>query len=143
MKKYLIGILSGILIMCLLLWGFRVIINPQYALSVPHFVTDTSKKRPSQEDIIALTKQFLLIEEKTVSTNKRMDDILVFGGIIITLLLAINVSIFVNAERLVEKYFKENFETHKKRAEKYADDALRAASKTVSNSNDEPKKTEI
>ncbi len=48
-----------------------------------------------------------------------MDDILIFGGIIITLLLAINVVAYVNAERQVERYFMENFEIHKQKVLTY------------------------
>jgi hypothetical protein len=54
-------------------------------------------------------------EEKFNSVSKRLDDFLVFGGMIITLLLAVTVSVYLKTETEVSKHFKENFEAYEKR----------------------------
>jgi hypothetical protein len=120
--KILLGILTGVCLVLILFYGFRKIVNPYYAVSIPQFITDTSKKRLAQEDLIGLKTATLSLEEKISSANKRIDDILIFGGIIVTLLLAINVVVYVNAERQVEKYFRDNFEAHKQKVLTYRDE---------------------
>ena len=111
--KILFGIAIGIGLVFSVFWVFRKAVSPYYLLSVPKFITDTTKKSYSIEDLNNLRVQSLALEEKLASTNKRIDDLLIFGGIIITLLLAINVGVFVNAQREVDKHLKENFENHK------------------------------
>jgi len=54
------------------------------------------------------------VEEKVNSINRRIDDVLIFGGIIVTLLLAINVSVYFRTGHEVEKHFKEHFKDQKK-----------------------------
>jgi len=54
---------------------------------------------------------------------------LIFGGIIVTLLLAINVAVYVNSERQVDKYFRDNFEIHKQKVLKYTTEAEEMAGK--------------
>ena len=127
--KIIFGILIGVSIFFILFWGYRKIINPYYTLSIPQFVVDTSKKRLAQEDIIALKNQSLTLEEKLASNNKRIDDMLIFGGIIITLLLSINVVVYLNAEKEVDKYFREHFETHKQKVLKYLAEVEETAGK--------------
>ncbi|MES2372202.1 MAG: hypothetical protein V4557_06460 [Bacteroidota bacterium] len=127
--KILFGILIGVIIAFSLLFGNRKLINPYYTLSIPEFVIDTSKKRLSQEDIISLKNQSLSLEEKLASNNKRLDDLLIFGGIIITLLLAISVGVYINAERKVEKHLKDNFDIHKEKVLKYLAEVEETAGK--------------
>jgi uncharacterized protein YneF (UPF0154 family) len=117
LMKVLLGVLIGFFIVFSLFWGYRRIINPYYTLMIPKFVSDTSNKRIAQDDIIGLKNQSFNLEEKIASANKRLDDLLIFGTIIISLLLGINVSVYVSAERQVEKYFRENFDAHKKKVE--------------------------
>ena len=74
---------------------------------------DSSQKNNSVEFTNLNTKQ-LNLEEKIVSTNKRFDDLYVLGGIIITLLIAINIGIFITVDNRVDKYFKEHFDEHEK-----------------------------
>ena len=45
-------------------------------------------------------------EEKFSSIGKRLDDFLVFGGVVITLLLAITVSVYLKTESEVDKHMK-------------------------------------
>ena len=127
--KVFLGILLGIGITFALFWGYREVVNPYYKVSIPQFVVDSSKKVASEGDIIVLKSQGLKIEERIESANKRLDDMLIFGGIIITLLLAINVTVYVNSERQVEKYFRDNFEIHKQKVTKYLSDVEEMAGK--------------
>jgi len=117
--RIFLGILIGICITFALLWGYRKFINPFYEVSVPHFVADTSKKVLVQGDMVELKSQNLSTIEKIESVNKRLDDLLIFGTIIITLLLAINVTVYVNTDRQVDKYFRDNFEAHKEKVTKH------------------------
>ena len=66
---------------------------------------DTSK--------VSMAQSFLQIknaqsnyEEKFSSIGKRLDDFLVFGGVVITLLLAITVSVYLKTESEVDKHMK-------------------------------------
>ena len=124
-----LGILTGILICFLLLFGYRKVINPYYTLLIPKFAVDTSRKISPQEDVISLKNETLGLEEKISSTNKRMDDFLVFGGIIITLLLAINIGVYINTDRQVDRHLKENFEKHREKVEKYLSEVEEMAGK--------------
>jgi uncharacterized integral membrane protein len=58
-------------------------------------------------------------EEKLSSINKRFDDLYILAGIIVTLLLAINVGIFVNTDSKIDKYFTEHYEETTKKVKKY------------------------
>lgn len=127
--KVALGILIGFTIIFSLFYGYRKVINPHYKVSIPQFVTDTSKIIHFQDDIAALQTQSLNLEEKLASANKRIDDMLIFGGIIITLLLAINVGVYVNAEKEVNKHFRENFDIHKEKVLKYLAEVEETAGK--------------
>jgi len=58
--------------------------------------------------------KLLNLDEKITSTNKRFDDLYILGGIIITLLIAINIGVFITVENKVDRYFKEHFDEHEK-----------------------------
>lgn len=109
------GITIGFCILFVLFWGYRKVITPFYTLTVPKFVTDTSKKYMSQEALNDLKTSELTLTEKVESENKRLDDILIFGGVIVTLLLAINIGVYVNAKKEVANYMEDNFSIHKKK----------------------------
>jgi hypothetical protein len=47
--------------------------------------------------------------------HTRINDFYIFAGIVITLLLAINVGVFIRAEDEVEKHIKTNFEDYRDR----------------------------
>lgn len=55
-----------------------------------------------------------IFDEKLNSLNKRIDDLYVFAGVVVTLMLAINVSVYVRAANQIDDYIKENFENRKK-----------------------------
>jgi predicted transporter len=97
--KILMGLLLGILIMTGVMWSFSKTGDRQ--------VTTTSGYQCEKSSCDAA-----LFEEKIASVNKRLDDILIFGGIIITLLLGINAGVFINAERQVESYMRRNYQVY-------------------------------
>ncbi len=115
--KFWLGVFVGVCILFILFWGYRVIINPHYALLTPKFITDNTQKRFVPEELHAWKTTVLNMEEKISSTNKRIDDFFIFGGIIITLLLAINVGVYVNADNVVDKHLKDHFGVHQKKVE--------------------------
>jgi uncharacterized protein YneF (UPF0154 family) len=94
--KIVMGVLIGILIMTVVTWLLK---EPENAAA-----TRLGRLYEMKEE-----KADIVYDEKIVAINKRLDDILIFGGIIITLLLGINAGVFVNAERQVESYMQKNF----------------------------------
>jgi hypothetical protein len=79
-----------------------------------------------QLDSIRSTNQlFTNYDERIISMNKRFDDFYIMAGIIITLLLAINIAIYVNTDSKVDRYFKEHFEEHAKKIENIAKESER------------------
>jgi hypothetical protein len=52
------------------------------------------------------------IEARIDSLQTRIDDMYVFAGLVVTLLLAINVGVYVKAANQVDDYLKENIERH-------------------------------
>lgn len=131
MLKILLGVLIGILATIILLFCERKLVNPYYVVTVPKFITDTTKRVALPEETINASKLSFTLEEKSSYINKRIDDILIFCGIIITLLLAINISVFVNAERLVQKHMTEHFEEHEKKILSYVKQVEQAAGKAI------------
>ncbi|MBS1777821.1 MAG: hypothetical protein JST70_00755 [Bacteroidetes bacterium] len=116
--KLLLGIAIGILITLSLLFYYRKTLyveefHPTFSASD----TTTNNKNELVQDIITLKIANNNIDEKIVSINKRFDDILIFGGIIITLLLAINVGVYVKAENEVKRHFEQHFDSYKKKIE--------------------------
>lgn len=117
MNKLTLGILIGFGITILILLVDRCI-SPapyEYIREMYKFQNDSMEitKDEVEKSLIELRITDQNIEEKINSLDKRIDDILIFGGIIITLVLAINVGVYVKAENEVEKHFRENFEIYK------------------------------
>lgn len=67
--------------------------------------------------------------ERIISLNKRIDDTLIFRGVIVTLLITICVGVYVRAESEVDRHFKDNFDTISKKASEYVSKSEQAASK--------------
>lgn len=114
--KILLGIAFGIIITLFLLFYFRkTSYEPQYHPIIT--VSDSSFKNKTElaGEITTLKIANNLLEEKLGSINKRFDDVLIFGGIIVTLLLAINVGVYVKAENEVKRHFEEHFDRYKKK----------------------------
>lgn len=110
--KLLLGILIGILLSIAgykiyTLFSFRALKDENLAELL------ANNKQMQGDEFNEFKIHAINIEEKINSINKRVDDWLVFGGLLITLLLAINVGVFVRAEGEVERHFKENFEKYK------------------------------
>ena len=87
--------------------------NNSYEFQSHNIVPYLSYDKIEKDKISELMLLNYTIEEKLNSVNKRIDDLYIFGGIIITLLLAINVGVYVKAESDVEKHFRDNYETYK------------------------------
>lgn len=107
MTKYLFGALIGILILLIIVSFYREIFMVEKYKNIP-ILLKTSKINEKDNLLIDYKIELSNIEEKIISINKRIDDLCIFGGIIVTLLLAINVSVYVNAESVVNKFLKEN-----------------------------------
>jgi len=50
--------------------------------------------------------------------HSRINDFYIFAGIVITLLLAINVGVYVKADEEVDKHFRENFQSYQRNTNK-------------------------
>ena len=106
MNRLLVGILVGISITLTLTFLHRTYWLRDYVFNPISFEKiDTSK--------VSMAQSFLQIknaqsnyEEKFSSIGKRLDDFLVFGGVVITLLLAITVSVYLKTESEVDKHMK-------------------------------------
>lgn len=55
------------------------------------------------------------VNEAMSSLHSRINDFYIFAGIVITLLLAINVGVYIKADEEVDKHFRENFGTYRKK----------------------------
>jgi len=95
--KVLMGVLLGVMLMIIVVWGFSKTNDGLVATKAGYRCEISSNET-------------VLFEEKIISVNKRLDDILIFGGIIVTLLLGINAGVFVNAERQGESYMRRNYQ---------------------------------
>ena len=54
------------------------------------------------------------------SLHTRINDFYIFAGIVITLLLAINVGVYIKADEEVDKHFRENFDKYEKEVKKFS-----------------------
>lgn len=57
--------------------------------------------------------------------HTRINDFYIFAGIVITLLLAINVGVFIRAKDEVEKHIKENYDAYRIKIEDIYQESLR------------------
>ncbi|WP_129020477.1 hypothetical protein [Edaphocola flava] len=124
-RHFSYGIIIGILLCIgIILFYHKYILTPIEPLNISVNIVDTNSTKIKflnfTEEINnpTITKTAFLINksldntlsERIFSTNKRVDDILIFGGLIVTLLIAITVSTYVRAEREVERYIKRDFD---------------------------------
>jgi hypothetical protein len=125
--KYLLGAAIAIFIFLSIIFFYRKIFvidkyNDFYYKSISALMS-----QPKTNDKDSLLTEYKLVlsslEERNNSTNKRIDDLYIFGAIIITLLLAINISVYVNAESVVNKYLKDNYNIYNEKIKNYADKA--------------------
>jgi len=62
-------------------------------------------------------------EERSVSLNKRFDDLYVLGGIILTLVFILIASVYIKSEKDVISHLDQNFEAHKNEIQSKLDKA--------------------
>jgi len=124
MYKILFGILFGVFLTLSVTFLWRTYWLRDYVSNLPKIekISDTSKIA-IQQSIMQIKLSSANFDEKFISINKRLDDFLVFGGIIITLLLAITVSVYLKTESEVNKHFEEKFGDHIKRMADYEKEA--------------------
>ena len=116
----LVGMLMGVALILSILAGYRNIITKYAPINIPNWTYDskfisTDKGKNIQsiiENVNSLKIELVNLDEKVYSTNKRLDDLLIYGTVVITLLLAIIVGVYFRASAEVDKYFKENFDSH-------------------------------
>jgi len=104
--KILLGVIIGIAAVISFLivyraWGLHNMIQAPVCLGKSDTTKDALIQIVNQLKITNLNYQ-----EKFDSINKRLDDFLLFGGLIITLLLAISVSVYFKTEAEVDKHMK-------------------------------------
>lgn len=108
-RKTIAGIVLGICGTLATMWIYRVFLLEKtipYNISIS--VTDSTLNKVNIKEAIRELDKDETVVEKLASTNKRLDDVLIFGGIIVTLLLAINVGVYVKAEDEVESHLRKN-----------------------------------
>lgn len=108
--KIFLGIVIGVFITLVSLFIYHTYIvnkNTECINSISDKIT-----KINSTDFIKVKE--LTDVEKFNSLNKRIDDFCIFGGVIITLLLAINVGVWIQADTIVRKHLHENFGKHKK-----------------------------
>ena len=114
MNKILIGIIIGIFATVAISFLYRTCWLHDYLANPIQIEKSDTTKNALLTAVNQIKSAHANIEEKFSSINKRLDDFLVFGGIIITLLLAVTVSVYLKTETEVNKHFKDNFEKYEK-----------------------------
>ncbi len=108
--KIFLGIVIGVFISLVSLFIYHTYLvnkNIEYINSISDKIT-----KINSTDLIKLNE--LTDVEKFNSLNKRIDDFCIFGGIIITLLLVINIGVWFQADSIVRKHLHDNFGKHTK-----------------------------
>lgn len=120
--KSILHVLLGIILTILVYFCYTKIILSENIRTVQKqtFLIDTitHKIQKDSNSVVAkinyeIQTEVLTINERINSINKRFDDLYIFGGIIITLLLAITLSVYIKAEAEVDKHFRDNFDKYK------------------------------
>lgn len=126
MNKIFFGIFVGIAVSLLGVFIFSKLgsksieqkINNTYS-----YIKDIYQPADLKEKIEAFQKKSEITDEKINTINTRFNDMYVLGGVIITLLLGINISVYIRAENEVNKHFKENYNKHKEQIVSYVSEA--------------------
>lgn len=95
----------------------------------PTYSFKMNNSRLDSVSVVEIKLGLAKTDEQIVSINKRIDDFYIFAGIIITLLLAINIAVYVNAEKEVEKHMTANYKTYQKQITDYVKQAQIAVGK--------------
>lgn len=132
-RKILFGLVSGIFCTLFVIWIYRTLLldkSAKYSIVVSS--ADSTVNRLRVAEIIKELESSDNTIEKISSINKRIDDVLIFGGVIVTLLLAISVGVYIKAESEVERHFKDNFDDIRKKVNEHATKIEEASSKAQS-----------
>jgi len=119
-RKILFGIILGIFSTLAVIWIYRTLLmdkSTKYSINISSI--DSTNNAIDGLSIIKELESTDNTIERISSLNKRLDDILIFGGVIVTLLLAISVGVYIRAESEVDRHFKDNFDSISKRAKEY------------------------
>lgn len=79
-----------------------------------------ASKQPVDSSIVT---NLALQEERSISLNKRFDDLYVLGGIILTLMFILIASVYIKSEKDVISHLDQNFEAHKSEIQSKLDKA--------------------
>jgi hypothetical protein len=105
--KYLLGAIGGLCLFLLLCLFYRHLFlppsKPEKYLNYHNFIdTPTGAIRADSSD-------YSVTDSKIGALHSRFNDLYIFGGVIVTLLLAINVSVYVKTSNEVQSHISENF----------------------------------
>ncbi len=135
--RYFLGSLLGTIIILLVFCFYtnKVLLSKDEGINCNKCSKKCSKNclhylnisRDSLTNLISIfkkeTKNITELDEKIASLNSRINDFYIFAGIVITLLLAINVSVYIKTSNEVEKHMKDNYDIYKIEIEKQLSDA--------------------
>lgn len=108
MKKLIFGVLIGILLTSIGLFWWRTITIHSFIDSPLIEFKSLNDTSISRDQLIELKIADTVNQEKIAALNKRLDDYMLFAGVVITLFLALIVGVYVKTDSEVEKHFKEN-----------------------------------
>lgn len=118
MMKSILGSLIGLFLFLIILFVFHRHIVNRYILDIKQttvnsvLIKDTTKVNLNNIKVSDVSNELktyeAILDERINSLNKRFDDLYILAAIIVTLLLAINIGVFINTDSKVEKYFKEH-----------------------------------
>lgn len=124
MAKFIFGIIIGILLLLILYFCFNlgkekredtVFFRMEKVISI---VNEKSKfKSESTSELMEQKLKNAINEERINTLNTRFNDLYVLGGIIVTVLLAINLGVYIKTEQEVAKHFTDNYSEYKTQIE--------------------------
>jgi hypothetical protein len=123
MKPYLIGLITGIVVVLSVIYIYQhfFLSQPdQPILDMVHWDgsrLSQPKSDPVREDFTNLKIQQNILDQRIIAYNKRIDDVFVLGSIIITLMLFAVAGVYLRTKHEVENHFREHFGIYEKRAE--------------------------
>lgn len=127
MERFLIGFIASSLVTLTVFICYTLVINEPGVIDKSKMENGYLIPDAEQKNIAAaindLNIREIRLEEKVLAINKRFDDLYILGGVIITLILAISLSVYLRVGAEVEKYFKEHYKHSQDRIDKCVIDA--------------------
>lgn len=124
MAKIIFGIICGVLLSLLLYFCYYLGKQKRedtvyFAMEkVASIVNEKSKfKSANTSELMEEKLKNAVNEEKINTLNTRFNDLYVLGGIIVTVLLAINLGVYIKTEQEVAKHFTDNYSEYKNQIE--------------------------